>query len=72
MKNIERDTANPANIMRSQTLNEKGERNENRFTDFAGAFTYKRLIPARKKEEGRTYSELFGGKLNYGTVFHFR
>ena len=39
MKYIDKETKNPARIINSQTLTDNGDRNENRLTDFSGAFT---------------------------------
>ena len=50
MRYMESETTNPAKIMSSHTLNENGERKENKFTDLAGAFTYKRLMPEKEDE----------------------
>ena len=49
MMYMTKETTKPAKIMSSQTDMEKGARKAKRFTDLAGAFTYRRLIPVMAK-----------------------
>ena len=48
MKNMTKDTATPANIIKIQTLADNGDIKENKSTAFSGALTYNTLIPVNK------------------------
>ena len=48
-KNMARETATPARIIKIHTLADRGERNEKRLTAFSGALTNKTLMPEEKK-----------------------
>ena len=49
MKNMTKDTAMPARIIRSQTYAESGDKNANKLTAFSGALTKSTLIPTNTK-----------------------